>query len=209
MNETRNITITLDKAREWYNSSDSNLKEIALQAFSEEELIFSFKSIKTFEDACKVLDINKKDFEYETKSYIFEKTKASIAAIKLNIIRQALNKDYKMSLTIGGVYYPQLRFTTQKSTFYNIELKSGSMKKVATFRVNNKEYNLLGGGIINNSVYEGLSSFEPSYNIGYSHASSGFLGCATREIAEHMSRYFAKEIFEAMYSDFIDFEWIN
>ena len=40
----RNITITLEKAREWYNSGYSSLKEIALQAFSKEELTgFDFK----------------------------------------------------------------------------------------------------------------------------------------------------------------------
>ena len=34
----RNITITFEKAREWYNSGNTSLKEIALQAFSKEEL---------------------------------------------------------------------------------------------------------------------------------------------------------------------------
>lgn len=45
--ETRTIKITLDKAREWYNSNNSPLKEIALQAFSEKELkIPSYDDIK-------------------------------------------------------------------------------------------------------------------------------------------------------------------
>ena len=52
----RNITITLEKAREWYNSDYSSLKEIALQAFSKEELTgFDLKKIKTFKDALTVL----------------------------------------------------------------------------------------------------------------------------------------------------------
>ena len=38
----RNITITLDKAREWYNSENESLKEIALQAFNESELKFDY-----------------------------------------------------------------------------------------------------------------------------------------------------------------------
>ena len=37
MKEKRNITLTLDKAKEWYKKG-GELKEIALQAFSEEEL---------------------------------------------------------------------------------------------------------------------------------------------------------------------------
>ena len=49
--EERKITITLKKAREWYNSNNVSLKEIALQAFNEEELIYNFKSITTFQKA--------------------------------------------------------------------------------------------------------------------------------------------------------------
>ena len=46
-NMERNITITLEKAREWYNSGNTSLKEIALQAFSKEELTgFDFKKLK-------------------------------------------------------------------------------------------------------------------------------------------------------------------
>jgi uncharacterized protein YdaT len=33
--EKRNITITIEKAREWYNSGNEALKEAALQAFEE------------------------------------------------------------------------------------------------------------------------------------------------------------------------------
>ena len=36
--ETRYVTVSLEKAREWYNSNNSSLKEIALQAFNKEEL---------------------------------------------------------------------------------------------------------------------------------------------------------------------------
>lgn len=34
--ETRNVTIILEKAREWFYSEDASLKEIALQAFNRE-----------------------------------------------------------------------------------------------------------------------------------------------------------------------------
>lgn len=36
--EKRNITITLDKAKEWYNSDNTTLKDLALQAFSRDEI---------------------------------------------------------------------------------------------------------------------------------------------------------------------------
>ena len=36
--ETRNIKVTLKKAKEWYKSGNSTLREIALQAFTEKEI---------------------------------------------------------------------------------------------------------------------------------------------------------------------------
>ena len=56
--EERKITITLEKAREWYNGNNTSLKEIALQAFSKEELICNFKSITSFQKACETLNLN-------------------------------------------------------------------------------------------------------------------------------------------------------
>ena len=38
MEEKRNIQISLEEAREWYNSDDSFKKELALKAYKEEEL---------------------------------------------------------------------------------------------------------------------------------------------------------------------------
>lgn len=38
MKEKRNIQISLEEAREWYNSGDSFKKELALKAYEEEEL---------------------------------------------------------------------------------------------------------------------------------------------------------------------------
>ena len=48
--EKRNITITIEKAREWYNSGNEALKEAALQAFEEKELIFNYRDITTFKE---------------------------------------------------------------------------------------------------------------------------------------------------------------
>ena len=50
--EERTIKISLDKAREWYNKG-GELKELALSAFSEEEIKASMLP-KTWEEFCKV-----------------------------------------------------------------------------------------------------------------------------------------------------------
>ena len=47
MEETRNVKISYNKAKEWYFSEDPILKELALQAFTEKELkIPSYDDIK-------------------------------------------------------------------------------------------------------------------------------------------------------------------
>ena len=211
--ECRNITLTLDKAQEFYNSGNTALREVALQAFTEDELTAkNFKCIKTFEDACKALNIEPEKIEQILRGHyganLFNKTPASIAAMKLNIIRQALNKGQNMSLTEGTIYYPYIRFTTKASKYYSDELRRGDMVKVGTIEQSCGDlYDVLGGGaFLGGSA--GLGYFYSYNGVGTSYAGIGFLGCASREIAEHMSRYFAKEIFDAMYSDFVDYKWV-
>lgn len=50
--QERNITLTLDKAKEWYKKG-GELKEVALQAYSEEELT-KVELPKTWEEFCKL-----------------------------------------------------------------------------------------------------------------------------------------------------------
>ena len=60
----RNITVTLENARNWYNSGNTSLKELALQAFSKEELTgFDFTKIKTFEDALTTLEYSENNYK--------------------------------------------------------------------------------------------------------------------------------------------------
>lgn len=210
--ESRKISLTLEKAREWYNSGSADLREVALQAYTEEELPTpKFTDIKTFKDACDVLGVSHADFNKMLKGYygesIFKATPASIAAIKLNIIRQALNKGQKIELTKGTIYYPCTPFVTRKSTYYNDELRDGRIVEVAQFMSNGEVYRLLGGSAHYGSD-AGLGYFYSSNGVGFSAAPVGFLGCASKEIAEHMSRYFAKEIFKAKYGDLVSYEWV-
>lgn len=210
--ESRNIALTLEKAREWYNSGSADLGEVALQAYTEEELTTpKFNDIKTFRDACDVLGVSHANFNKMLKGYygenILKATPASIAAIKLNIIRQALNKGQKMELTKGTIFYPYTPFITRKSTYFNNELRDGSMVEVAQFMSNGEVYRLL-GGYADYGGRAGVGRFYSIPGVGDSYANIGFMGCASKKIAEHMSRYFAKEIFEAKYGDLVSYEWV-
>lgn len=207
----RNIAITLEKAKEWYNSDNESLKEVALQAFSENELACNFKNITTFKKACEALGLN-----YNATSSIAENiatvSKASAAMFKLNIIRIVLNFGQGLHLTkcpdkTSFIWYPQNPFITKDSICYRDKIESNKMEVVGKFKSNGEVYRVLSGTPC--FCGEGLGLFNQSNGLGDGYASSGFLGCATKEIAQHFGKYFGMLITEAKYGDMVDFEIVE
>ena len=207
----RNVTVTLNKAKEWFNSGNATLKEIALQAFDKDELTFNFKRITTFKKACEALGLNYDDMFYITKN-IATISKASAAMFKLNIIRKALNLGQDLHLTKGPedscIYYPYNPFVTKSSTYYNSDVNSGKMEVIGKIKSEGEEYNVLGGGALTGG-YAGLGCFYSYDGVGSADATIGFLGCANEEIAQHLGKYFGMLITEAKYGDMVDFEIIS
>ena len=206
--EERNITITLDKAKEWFNSKNAVLKNLALQAFSVEELEYNFRSIKTFEDACNALKFNYDALKIYIET-IAKHIKAPAATFKLNIIREALNLRQDLHFAKGpNVDYPCNPFVTEDSTYYKVEIKSGKMEIIGKIKDKGKEYNVL-GGCTNYGGYSGVSGFNFCGGVGYADSNYGFLGCASKEIAEHFGKYFGMLITEAKYADLVNFEIVS
>ena len=204
----RNITVTLEKAREWYNSDNKSLKEIALQAFDKEELIHNFKDIKTLENACEALGLNYSIISIVAKD-VATFSVASAAMFKLNIIRKALNLGHHLYLTKGScAYYPCNPLVTKGSTYYKSELNSGRIKVIGKIKSEGEEYYVLGGDT-DFGGGAGLGDFYSSTGVSYAGSAVGFLGCATKEIAEHFGKYFGMLITEAKYGDMVNFEIIS
>ena len=195
----RNITITIDKAREWYNSENDTLKKIALQAFSKNELKFNFKSIKTFEKACEVLE----------DILIFGGGISSVEMLKLNIIKKALNLGQDLSFTENSknphLYYPYNPCVNKNSTLYKSKLDFGEMEIIGKIKVGKTEYNILSGGAICSCASVGCFGNYGEFFGNYGE----FLGCATEEIAKHFGKYFGMTITKAKYSNLEDFEIIT
>ena len=209
----RNVTITIDKAREWYNSENESLKEIALQAFNESELKFDFRNIKSLSDACNVLGLNYNEILSEL-CYIKRISKASAAMFKLNIVKKALNLGQELSFTENPkdsyICYPFNPIICRDSTYYSDEIKEDKIKIVGKFKVEGEIYLILGDSAMTSlTYYSGLSAFDSKDGSGLTFPNIGFLGCASREIAEHFSRYFGTLITEAKYGDLKDFEIIR
>ena len=204
----RNITVTLDKAREWFNSENATLREIALQAFDKDELTYNFKNITTFQKACEVLGLNYGEMLHITMN-IATISKASVAMFELNIIRKALNLGQDLRLTkdpkSSYMYYPYNPFVTKSSTYYNSDINSGKMEIIGKVKSEGEEYLVLGGSAANGGV-DGFGHFSSGIGVGYAYATVGFLGCASKEIAKHFGKYFGMLITEAKYGDMVDFE---
>lgn len=214
--KNRNVILTLEKAKEWFNSGNVMLKDIALQAFSKKELEeFDFTEIKSFEDALLCV-CESNSWKYDQFMGIADRlrniSKASAAMFKLNIIRQVLNSGLDLYLTKDPentcIYYPYNPFVLESSTYYKSELDSDEMEVIGKIKSEGILYNVLCG----NAYYSdcvGLGRFDFDLGIGYADARLGFLGCESKKIAQHFGKYFGMLITEAKFADMVDFEIIE
>lgn len=208
----RNITISLIQARNWFRSGNNELRELALEAFSKEELMGGFKDITTFKKACEVLGLHY-DTIISSIDFIAKISITSATMFKLNIIRQALNLGYDMHFAKNPrnsfLYYPcnPLATIPEGYNYYKEQINSGIFQIIGKVKIEGVRYNVLAGGITYD-IDSGLGGFN--YQTGICRCSSevGLFGCATKEIAEHFGKYFGMLITTAKYAD-KDFEVIE
>lgn len=113
MKNKRNITISLEEAREWYNSGNNTLKEIALKVYSEDELT-EYKYIKT--QVATLSKWNDIPLHEESKWDTLH---------KLAIIAKYYNGDWKMETGKTGYFIA-------KNTFYHSEKKQTYLEQAVS-----------------------------------------------------------------------------
>ena len=207
------MIVTIDEAREMYNSGNKALKDLALKVFSEDELNQStYSEIKTFEDAVTVLGMSLDD-ENSIVNTLKKRSKAMAAMYKLNIIRKALNLGQNIHLIKSAnedslVYCPKNPFIAKGSTYYKNDIEWCRIEIIGRFNNDGIEYFVLNGdpGI---SVHSGLAVYDGLICVAHAKTEFAFLGCASAEIAEHFGKYFGMLITEAKYGDVDDFTITN
>ena len=211
MENNTTINVTLDEAREWYNSGNETLKELALKCFPLIKLnTHNFENIKTFEDAVNELG---KDIEHANfiVNVLKHQSKASAAMYKLNIVRKALNLGQDLHLTKNPedsyIYHPYNPFAANDSADFRNKHKFSKLEIIGKIKIKKEEHYVLGGGS-NIGGYTVLGDWDYYNGIGYVTAAIG-LGCASEEIAKHLSRYFGMLITEAKFGDLDGFEIIE
>lgn len=196
--ETRNVTISLEKAREWYNSGNNSLKEVALQAFTKKELTKdSWESITNVPQAIEALGMCP-----SLVNRTLETMPAHIGKLYLlSLVKKALNSDWEPNMNEGTVYYPWLRYYP-KGNSYNKDIWTA----VADFKdiSNEKVYTLVGGGY--GCCGGGLGGFGCGYGVVVAY--HGLLGCKSPEIAKHFGKHFGRLIFDAIYSQYNNYIWV-
>ena len=208
----KTLDISIDMAREWYDSGNETLRKLALECYSVYELkVVPFEEIKSFEDAVNVLGM---DID-ETNSIVClikKKSKSSAAMFKLNIIRKALNLGYDLRLTKNPInsyiYCPNNELITKNSVYYKEELNSGELEIIGSVNCEEIEFYVLCGNTYY-STSDGLCDFFHGVGVSYSTSIIWYLGCANEKIAKHFGKYFGMLITEAKYGDLNDFKIID
>ena len=115
------------------------------------------EQVKTFEDACKILDMP------ADKKICFSDSQLN-AIMKLRIILMVLNEGQKFSLTEGDVWYPWVRF------YEECKLPASEKKNIIrSFTLSGKRYFLVGGRADYGSN-SGLGRFHSYYGVGNANA---------------------------------------
>jgi hypothetical protein len=210
MDEKRAILLTLEKAKKWYNSDNPELKELAATTYSLEELgvIEPWESIKTYEDACKKIGVKTDPSCIESGIFNGLTSDTNLqrhlsAIYKIDIILKALNgEDYMPCLKTGKNYYPRVHvFPSDRDVKKSLETWP-STEYLGYALINGVRFYFTGNSCSDFSG--GLLDYFPKYT-GFGAGSicaDKIFHCKSENIAKHMSKYFAKEIFNAMYSQF-------
>lgn len=149
-----------------------------------------WKSIKTFDDAldycCDHSSLSHFEDAYEVTHTDYEEKIA-----KLRLVIAALTNNEKLSLTSGTVYYPILQF--YKADYSGVVI---SKDIIGTIITEGERY-VVASTTARTTCLQGLGNFPSGCH--FSSASTGInIGLSSKEIANHLTKYFGKLLFEVM-----------
>lgn len=165
-----------------------------------------WKEITTFEDALRYVRENLlsscedllKPY-YNTIPGSFEH---KIACYR--IVVAALTNNEKRSLTAGDKWYPVVQFCRPKD-------KNNCQGNVliGTIESEGVKYSVM-GGYAGYGSDAGLGAFHSNLGVSYSFTYLGFRSVPSKEIAEHISTYFGRLLFEVHYGGTnCDWKWVG
>ena len=164
-----------------------------------------WKSITTFIDAL----IYVRNYLPECEDLLISYTKTmpdsyEYSVICYRIVVAALTNNEKRHLTAGDKWYPVVQFCRPKdknNCWGNI--------LIGTIESEGARYSVVGGSATL-SAYSGLGNFLNCGGVSSSCVSIGLRSVSSKEIAEHISTYFGRLLFEIHYGGTnCDWKWIE
>lgn len=164
-----------------------------------------WKTITTFDDAL----IYVWNYLPECKDLLISYNKSipgsyEHSVVCYRIVVAALTNNEKRHLTTGGKWYPVVQFCRPKDkrTYWGDVL-------IGTIESEGEKYSVVGGGACD-GAYAGLGDFHSNHGVSYSHAAVGFRSVSSKEIAQHISTYFGKLLFDIHYGGTnCDWKWVE
>ncbi len=164
-----------------------------------------WKSITTFGDALFYVKNYLPECEDLIASYIKAMPNSyELSVVCYRIVVAALTNNEKRHLTTGDKWYPVVQFCRPKD-------KNNCLGNVliGTIESEGARYSVVGGRALHSSS-AGLGHFLSSVGVSYSSTSFGFRSVSSKEIAQHISTYFGRLLFDVCYGGTnCDWEWVK
>ena len=164
-----------------------------------------WKSITTFDDAF----IYVRDYLTECEDLLIYYNKSipgsyEHSVVCYRIVIAALTNNEKRHLTTGNKWYPVVQFCRSK---YKNDCCGNVM--IGTIESEGTRYSVV-GGCAHGGAGGGLGFFNSDLGISSSSAIVGFRSISSKEIAQHISTYFGKLLFDVSYGGTnCDWKWVE
>lgn len=116
----------------------------------------------------------------------------------------ALTNNEERSLTTGERWFSVVQFCKPGK-----EKNCWGREIIGAIESEGQKYTVVGGGAAYGSA-AGLGDFYSNPGVSYSHATVGFRSVSSKEVAEHISKYFGRLLFDIHYGGTnCNWEWVN
>ncbi len=164
-----------------------------------------WKTITTFDDAL----IYVRNYLPECKDLLISYNKSTPGSYEhsvvcYRIVVAALTNNEERHLTTGDKWYPVVQFCRPKD-----KNNCWGNVLIGTIESEGARYSVVGGGAGDGAV-AGLGCFGSYDGVSSAWACIGFRSVSSKEIAEHISKYFGKILFEVQYGGVnCNWEWVS
>lgn len=164
-----------------------------------------WKTITTFDDAL----IYVRNYLPECKDLLISYNKSisgsyEHSVVCYRIVVAALTNNEKRYLTKGDKWYPIVQFCRpeDKGNCWGSVL-------IGTIESEGARYSVVGGRATH-GAFAGLGHFNSYYRVSFSSTNVGFRSVSSKEIAQHISTYFGKLLFDVHYGGTnCDWKWVE